>query len=155
AVEFDTFQNGWDPDANHIAVQSCSPNTNSQKHPTCQLGIFSLDPSDVRLADGNVHTAIIEYDPGANPSVTGMLRVYVDNTAVPKLSVQVNLSTLLPLDGADHTTSFVGFTGSTGGSTESNDILSWTFTPAAAQTTVTQPLNTEVAVTDSVFGSYN
>ena len=50
----------------------------------------------------------------------------------------------------------MGFTGSTGGSTESNDILSWTFTPAAAQTTVTQTLNTgNGASTDSVFGSYD
>src|SRR5579862_195867 len=32
AIEFDTFQNDWDPNANHIAVQSCGLDPNTQDH---------------------------------------------------------------------------------------------------------------------------
>src|SRR5271169_131955 len=32
AVEFDIFGNPWDPNANHVAVQSCGPNTNTPVH---------------------------------------------------------------------------------------------------------------------------
>ena len=162
AVEFDTFLNSWDPDANHVAVQSCGTGPNTQKHTAicpshsaANLGLANSSQLGVNLADGQVHTAIIEYDPPSTPSVAGTLRVFVDNTAVPKLTVSVNLATLLSLTGGQ--TAFVGFTGATGSLTENNDILSWTFTPAAAETSITQPLNTtgEDPSTDSVFGSYN
>jgi Legume lectin domain/HYDIN/CFA65/VesB-like, Ig-like domain len=162
AVEFDTFTNGWDPDGNHIAVQSCGTGANTQNHTALcpssspsNLGILNSAGLGVNLADGQVHKVIVEYDPGTVPSAMGTLRVFVDNTAVPKLSVSVNLATLLSLTGSQN--AYVGFTGSVGGSTENNDIVNWTFTPAATQTTVTQPLNTTGTSpsTDSVFGSYD
>ena len=43
AIEFDTYQNGWDPDANHVAVQSCGTGPNSQVHTApgsgCTIGL--------------------------------------------------------------------------------------------------------------------
>ena len=73
----------------------------------------------VNLSDGNVHTVILQYDPGT-------LSIFVDNPGTPVLTVPLQLATLLSLNGQ---TAYVGFTGGTGALTENNDILSWTFTP--------------------------
>ncbi len=55
-------------------------------------------------------------------------------------------------------TRWVGFSGSAGALTENNDILSWTFTPATTETSITQSLtadSNEPVDTNWVFGSYN
>jgi len=84
----------------------------------------------------------------------GVLRVFLDNVGTPILTVNVNLSTLLSLNDGS---AWVGLTGATGGSTENNDILNWTFTPGDAATTVTQDLTagTGQQTTNYIFGSYN
>ncbi|HVO81659.1 MAG TPA: choice-of-anchor D domain-containing protein [Terriglobales bacterium] len=158
AVEFDTYQNAWDPDANHIAVQSCGTDPNTQHHDAicpssglpAELGIVtSAGLNGILLADGNVHTATIDYDGNQN-----ILRVFLDNAGSPVLTVNVSLSNLLTLnDGA----AWVGFTGATGALTENNDILNWTFTPATTTTTITQTLTQGggTQTTNYVFGSYN
>jgi hypothetical protein len=51
--------------------------------------------------------------------------------------ISVDLSTQL---GLNNGTAWVGFTASTGGYTESSDILSWTFAPANVPTPITQTL---------------
>jgi Legume lectin domain/Protein of unknown function (DUF1573) len=161
AIELDTYQNPWDPDANHIAVQSCGTDPLTQNHEaTCptsglsaELGLVS-NPGGITLADGAVHTLVVDYDPGAN-NTPGVLRVFLDNVGTPVLTVNVNLSTLLSLNDGN---AWVGFTGSTGGSTEINDILNWTFTPATAQTSITETITpNDPNPTDNnyVFGSYN
>lgn len=154
AVEFDTFQNSWDPNANHIAVQSCGTAPNSQDHtnPLCALGITS-DLGGITLADGNVHTGIVDYDPGPD-NTPGILRVFLDDSFVPKLVINnINLSSLLTLNAGS---AWVGFTGAAGDLTENNDVLNWTFTPATTQTTITQDLMAGApADTDYVFGSYD
>ncbi len=38
AVEFDTFQNPWDPDGNHLALQSCAPDLQQPGPPTVPPG---------------------------------------------------------------------------------------------------------------------
>jgi hypothetical protein len=154
AVEFDTFQNSYDPNANHIAVQSCGTGSNTQDHnATClngspaNLGIVS-NLGTVNLADGLVHTAVVDYDPGT-------LRVFVDNLGVPILIVNTDLSTLLSLNDGS---AWVGFSGANGSKFENNDILSWTFTPGTDPTSVTQTLtpNTQQPVeTNYLYGSYN
>lgn len=186
AVEFDDFQNTWDPDGNHVAIQSCSnsvqqpgpptvpPGSNNQFHVavdanfvpvsqsgnlvafnSCTLGsVTSLGslPNPVTLADGNVHTVVVDYDPGT-------LRIFVDNPANPVLVVPINLASQLSLSGGN---AFVGFTGGTGGLTQNSDILNWTFTPSGASTTIAQNLNPTAATgcaqppcTNYQFGNYN
>jgi len=154
AVEFDTFQNfPFDPNANHIAIQSCGTDPNTQDHQTVcpdgnpsNLGIVA-DLGGITLADGNVHTAVLQYDPGT-------LSIYVDNLGTPLLVISVNLSTQLSLNNGN---AWVGFTGATGGSIESNDILSWTFSPATVPTMITQNLISSPQTTDTnyIYGSYN
>src|SRR5208282_280791 len=64
------------------------------------------------------------------------LCIYLDQNlnAAPVLTVNVNLSTLLSLGTGG--TAYVGFTGATGGSFETQLIEGWAFTP-----TVIQPFN--------------
>jgi hypothetical protein len=159
AIEIDTYANSWDPDANHIAVQSCGTGNNSQDHSAtfgdvpCNLGLVS-NPRGVNLSDGNPHTLFVQYDPGT-------LRIWLDDPASEAiLTLSVNLSTLLNLslqeDGTK--TAFVGFTGATGLFTENNDLLSWTFSPGTTNTTITQSLpqvtNQQTDI-NYVYGSYN
>ncbi len=156
AIELDTYQNGYDPNANHIAVQSCGTDYNTADHtvicgedgPPSNLGIAPMP--GVNLADGNVHTVILQYDPGT-------LSIFIDNSGTPALTVHVDLASLLSLDEGG--AAYVGFTGATGAASENNDILSWTFTPGGngTETTITQTLTPGpgLHVTNYVFGSYN
>jgi len=155
AIEFDTYQNGWDPNANHVAVQSCGIGNNTPDHTAicnselpANLGITSN--LAVNLSDGNVHTVILQYDPGT-------LSIFVDNNGTAVLTVPLQIANLLNLNEGG--TAYVGFTGGTGADTENNDILSWTFTPGGTgtQTTITQTLTPGPGqnYTNYIFGSYN
>ena len=120
AIEFDTYMNVPpltnynDPNANHIAIQSCGPAPNTPDHLAgCTL---ALQPAlSATLADGAAHTARITYIPGT-------LSVFLDGSQA--LQAPVDLSTLLSLNNGS---AWVGFTGATGGSMETNDLLSWSF----------------------------
>ncbi|MBZ5722427.1 MAG: putative Ig domain-containing protein [Acidobacteriia bacterium] len=154
AVEFDTFDNtAWDPNNNHVAVQSCGTGSNTQNHNAicmngnpANLGINS-NLGAISLFDGTVHTAVVDYDPGT-------LRVFIDDLGVPVLVINTDLSTLLSLNNG---TAWVGFTGATGALTENNDILTWTFTPGTAPTPITQTLTPSPTPVDTnyLYGSYN
>ena len=142
AVEFDTYLNAGpgpnnDPNANHVAIQSCGTNANSADHGAmngnypCQLAMnadlaFPIE-GFINLSNPNVqHTATITYTPPADgcPSCFGVMNVTLDGLNLFPSGVQVNLGTLLNLDNG---TAWVGFTGGTGFYSENNDILSWNF----------------------------
>lgn len=134
ALEFDTFQNGYDLDNNHVAAQSCGTAANTADHNNESCFIARQSLNTITLADGNVHTVIINYDfPSCSECTTGTLKVYVDGNA-PVLSTTVpNLSTFLGL--GESGTAFVGFTGAVGALVENNDILNWSFSPHSGTTT--------------------
>jgi len=169
AIEFDTFQNFYDPNANHIAIQSCGTTPNSADHTAtyqsgdssvpCQIAMASTLPANLVLSDGNPHTVRIDYSLTQcdgeicvqNPNIS----VSVDGNSVLS-GISVNLSTLLTLasttEGGPLDSAIVGLTGATGDAYETQDIQSWSFTPAGSQT-ITQPAPANTFTTFT-FGSY-
>jgi hypothetical protein len=167
AVEFDTYDNmtaTGDPNANHIAVQSCglnegdTPLPNSPAHssendfnfPNCLIGSIA-NPIPI-MSDGGVHTVIIDYTPAhscGGDSCPASLTVNLDGTDV--------LTTIVTLEDEMNLTSgkaWVGFTSATGLFFENHDILSWTFTPhgsSSVNNITVPPGGTGVAS----FGSFN
>jgi Bacterial lectin len=150
AIEFDTYENSWDPAGNpdllngsvsHVAVQSCGtgPNTSHHKQlcggdtgPNSTLGVPVVVPN---MADGAVHTAIITYIPACpsplcSPGTSANIHVILDGNDLYPTGVPVDLSSI-GLGGQPGTTAYVGFTGATGGDDETQDVLNWTFTPQA------------------------
>lgn len=156
AIEFDVFQNAWDPvsessNVSHVAVQSCGTGPNTSHHnylcsgtsgPNSTLGAPVLTSST--LADGNVHTVTIKYSaacPSCSPSTVANIHVILDGTDMYPEGVNVDLASIGLGEGG---TAFVGFTGATGAGTETQSILSWTFssTSAAPEATYTTPSQT-------------
>ena len=118
AIEFDTYQNGWDPDNNHVAIQSNGTGVNSSDH--TKGAKIALAPNVAsRLSDGNSHTVKITYD-GTT------MTVFLDTNAVLSTTAALNLSTLLSLDAGG--TAYVGFTAGTGADDERTVISNWSFT---------------------------
>ncbi len=151
AVEFDAYQNTEinDVSANHVAVQSCGTGPNFVDS-NCRKGDHDLTTDEITLADGNIHTATITYTPGSNCDgpCLGVLDVILDGTDLFPNGVSVDMTTLGLGAGG---TAYVGFTGATGGATDNNDILSWTFAPDSQTITQPAPKNT---TTTYIFGSY-
>lgn len=169
AIEFDSYQNGWDPDADHVAVQSCGIAYNTSHHnQSCTItggssanstlgitaaGVLAAIP--ITISDGNPHTVTILYNPpgtycnASNPSDTNNLCIYIDQenvtTPVPVLTVPVNLSSLITLGTGG--TAYVGFTGATGGDWETQNILSWSFSGQPISTSNPASLTQTVVIT--------
>jgi len=104
-IEFDVVQDPWDPTSNHIAIQTCGPNTNTPAHlpgpwtignnnqvQSCllnqsQQSIDSNIPmlggtcSDGSCMDGIMHNVVIGYAPPAG-NQPGMLQIWLDPTFV-------------------------------------------------------------------------
>lgn len=114
AVELDTYQNGSDPDGNHLGVHTRGKFSNLA-HEAASIGRTSSIPT---LADGNVHTLKVHYVPGT-------LTIYLDDLSTPALTVAYGLRQL----GLDQGRAYVGFTAATGSGHQNHDILSWTFVP--------------------------
>jgi|GEM_PF-620071 len=133
AFEIDTYQNSWDLDNQHVAIQSCGAQPNSPNHddPNCFIARAAILPS-INIADGNPHTVRIDYTPPTNcGSDCPNLLVYIDGSTTPTLVTFVDINATLALDG---TSAYVGFTAATRGASETHEILSWTFSPNETQT---------------------
>lgn len=147
AIEFDTFQNGWDPGAvnnsvSHVAIQSCGTGPNTSHHgylcngdsgPNSTVG---SPVATANLADGAVHTVTITYVPACSscsPATPANIQVVLDGTNLYANGVAVDLSSIGLNDGG---TALVGFTGATGSDFETQDILTWTFTPTQQGTPI-------------------
>jgi hypothetical protein len=115
AVEFDTFQNSWDPNANHVAIQSNGMAANSSDHTSAAL--LAINAGIANLSDGATHAVKITYDGNST------LLVYLDGNLVLTGS-SVNLGNL-GLDPGGN--AVVGFTAATGASRETTSILSWSY----------------------------
>ncbi|XP_039052534.1 probable L-type lectin-domain containing receptor kinase S.5 [Hibiscus syriacus] len=111
AVEFDTFKNEWDPDANHIGID-----TISVMNPVVAK---SLNSAGIDLKSRRNIKVKIEYH-----GWTKMLEIsmaYSGDNLVSILNQSIDMSNTVP------STVFVGFTAATGRVPESHQVLDWTF----------------------------
>ena len=105
AIEFDIQGNAWDPNSNHVAVQSCGPATNTPVHlpgtytigqnhnvTSCLLSQNAINTSVPTLGenctgfhctDGAVHQVVVEYTPPAPNQQLGTLQVWLDPQFIP------------------------------------------------------------------------
>jgi hypothetical protein len=115
AIEFDDFQNFdfSDPNANHVAAQSCGTSPNTSDHSTCRLSIAPHLP--INLPDGANHKVGITYTPGN-------LNTFIDGIAV--MHTAVDLNSLLSLNGGN---AYIGFTAGAASGGQNADILNWSF----------------------------
>ncbi|GAB4851527.1 hypothetical protein Ancab_030929 [Ancistrocladus abbreviatus] len=108
AVEFDTKKSfPEDIDNNHVGIDVNSVYSINQT---------SLHDHGVNISSGTDVAAMINYD-GSNKTIT----VFVLNTEIPIISMPLDLSLYLPEDV------YVGFSASTGTSTELNCVKAWYF----------------------------
>jgi hypothetical protein len=126
-VEFDTYFNDWDPNGNHIAVQSCGPGlgnspahsaSNSENYPDCHLAI---NPSISTLL--GQHTVTVAYN-----ATLHTLNVQLDSAQVLSLS-NFHVENYVNLAGPSLDSAYVGFTAGTGDLEEQVNVLNWAFAP--------------------------
>ena len=114
AIEFDILENAWDPNGNHVAIQTCGGNPAMFNSPVHEAGTYTIgnnhnvtscllsqDAINSNLAsslgptcngdscsDGPMHQVVIEYTPpsGGQP---GALQVYLDPQFQPGTHVPV------------------------------------------------------------------
>lgn len=137
AIEFDTYPNNTaycggfldciynDPDRNHISVQTRGQLPNSADHSFSRGSTTDIP----RLIDETVHTARILYDEGD-------IVVFLDDLRLPVLRVTIDLASEI---GA--TSAWFGFTGATGGSFASVNVLNWRVETPALAARLTSPVD--------------
>lgn len=110
-VEFDTFANAWDPNANHVGIMENGAN---ETHLATGTPAFTM-------ANGGTLHAWIDYT-----ASTTTLSVYIAQTATKPGAPIASLATLdvATVVGAQ---AFLGFTGGTGGSTNLQQVFEWEF----------------------------
>jgi hypothetical protein len=160
-----------DPNANHVAVQSCGTGANTAWHNencvggtvvegygTANLGL-QANLGTITMADGNYHTVTIQYNASLGQltkpcaptvSLLNNLCIYIDQTAAPVLTVSTDLSSI----GLTNGTAYVGLTGATGAAYETHDVLNWSFTiPTQTQTQPVTPGTTNTITFNNTAGS--
>ena len=127
-IEFDLYLNGNHNDlsSNEVSIHTSGTAANLANE-TKSIG--RITPT-VTMADGQPHTVQIHYVPGT-------LQVFLDNPITPILSVPYTFATggtLITNNQAvgglslNDAKAWVGFSGATGGISETHDILDWTWT---------------------------
>jgi len=131
-IEFDTFQNGWDPSTNHAGVD-------------LNGDVVSVATVNVptKFDDGNLWYAWVDYN-GTT------LEVRFNQTGVrptaANLSQNINIASILGTS-----TAFVGFTAGTGSAFENHDIITWQYNDSFSP--ITNPTTTPEPATFVLFGS--
>lgn len=162
AVEFDLFTNDnkqiedfYDPNGNHVAVQSGGIDKISSKH-TDEYCLGVSKYIDNIYADGRIYNVKIEYN--IEPGVMNVYLGEEDSLESPVLVVsELVLEDILDLD--DNIGAFVGITAATGNAVEKHDILNWYFCPFDTNTyveDVEEPLNNHIELNvfpNPVYGS--
>jgi MYXO-CTERM domain-containing protein len=112
AVEFDTSQDSWDTNGNHVAVIA---NGNKNNHLAQATPAFSLK-------DGSLIDAWIDYN-----GATNLMSVFVASGSTTKPGAPL-LTYTIDVVASTGTQAWVGFTGATGASdTNNQDVTFWSF----------------------------
>jgi hypothetical protein len=82
------------------------------------------------FVEGLVRARGVRAGDSVRDHASGTLQIFMDDNRTPRLTVAVDLGTLLSLDDSR---AFVGFTAGTGTATEDHDILNWSFTESPAK----------------------
>jgi uncharacterized repeat protein (TIGR02543 family) len=174
AVAFKTYNDGDSfNNSNAVLINSNGTGANCIGD-SCTIIYNNGLPNGITLADGNIHTATISYtlQPSSSTSPSCFVTVNGALAPVPCLDVildgndlfgggfplalngsnsgPVSLSTLIGSSNA-----WVGFTGATGGGDDTQDILSWSFTPQAQSQTAPVTPSTPASYTYDGGCGYN
>jgi hypothetical protein len=152
AIEFDTYSNDanqienyFDPNGNHIAVQTMKSGKNTSKH-IMQANLAMNENVMPMLADSTIYYAKIIFSL-KNKTLT----IYLDTVPNPDKEVlsleRFEIGKYLSLDRGYR--AFVGFTAATGCAVEIHDILSWSFCPEFPN----PDTETKEEITDTDFNS--
>jgi hypothetical protein len=115
-IEFDVAQDPWDPNANHIAIQTCGPNINTPVHESgdysignnnmvqsCLLSQGSIDTMVPTMGanctggtcmDGLMHNVVIGYTPPKMGQQQGLLQIWLDPTFVMNTHIPQGMPTM-------------------------------------------------------------
>lgn len=123
AIEIDLFSNDstqienfYDPNGNHIAIQSANNYSNSSKH--SQGYLIAINPDIFQIYPETQYCCMVDYDSEKNS-----MKVFLDSSfkfSSPVLDIDLNLPLIINLD--DNSESFIGFTSATGCATQNHDI---------------------------------
>ncbi|KAF7830286.1 putative L-type lectin-domain containing receptor kinase S.5 [Senna tora] len=142
AVEFDTFMNEFDPDGNHIGIDTRSIVT--------PVAAVSLNDSGIQLTSGRDIEVQIDYDGSDNTLYVSM--GYSRTQLKTILNQSIELSNIVP------SAAYVGFTASTGSALpESHQVLNWVFTSvplplASGKTSKEDTLKTILVIVIPILG---
>lgn len=112
AVEFDTYQNGWDPAYCHTAIEKNGDVNHTDLSGNNLAGPVQLDPSNPNLPDGAWHNMEIIWDP-----VSKTISVYYDCN----LRISYTGDIINDIFGGNPNV-YWGFTAGTGGSDNNQEI---------------------------------
>jgi len=117
-IEFDVLQDQWDPNSNHIAIQTCGPGINTPVHEpgnytignnnmvqSCLLNqsqqsidtnipMMGASCNDGGCTDGSVHNVVIGYTPPQMGAQLGLLQIWLDPTFVPGTHIPQGMPTM-------------------------------------------------------------
>jgi Legume lectin domain len=115
-IEFDIAQDLWDPNGNHISIQTCGPNTNTPVHESgdytignndmvtsCLLSQGAIDTSIENIGDicsggtcmdGIPHNVVIGYTPPQMGQQQGLLQIWLDPTFVMNTHIPIGMPTM-------------------------------------------------------------
>jgi glucose/arabinose dehydrogenase len=117
AIEFDTYQNAWETNNNHVALLRDGAITTA---------LATASPT-IDLNSGSLVNAWVEYN-----GATNRLEVFLSSTATkPTTSL---LSQTIDLSAVVGNKAYLGFTGATGGLSNAQDINSWQFSSSEVGT---------------------
>tara|TARA_R110002049_G_scaffold4601_5_gene32758 strand:+ start:1054389 stop:1058102 length:3714 start_codon:yes stop_codon:yes gene_type:complete len=107
AVEFDSYQNPWDINANHVSILDADVET-----------ALRTSTADFDLNDGSEYFAWVDYN-----GTSDVLAVYLsDSASKPTVAL---LKTIVDLESQIGSTAYFGFTAATGGLADSHQIGGW------------------------------